>query len=61
MIITPEEMKMSVQEWYAQALTYEDLFEIHCTIQNEANKQAVFMAREIAKTESEKDDVNPND
>lgn len=49
MITTTEEMKMLVQEWYAQAVSYEELFEIHCAVRTEADKQAVFMAKEIAK------------
>ena len=49
MLITPDEMKMCIQEWYAQALSFEELLEIHLVVRNEADKQAVFMANEIAK------------
>lgn len=51
MIITPAEMRECLQEWYAQALTFEDLFEIHYTVRAEADKQAVFMSHELAKEE----------
>lgn len=49
MVITPEEMRECLQDWYAQALTFEDLFEIHCAVRVEADKQAVFMGHELAK------------
>ena len=49
MLITPDEMKMCIQEWYAQALSFEDLFEIHYAVRAEADKQAVFMSHELAK------------
>ena len=51
MMISTEDMKSCIQEWYAQALDYEELFEIHYAVQSEANKQAVFIANEIAKKE----------
>lgn len=51
MMISTEDMKSCIPEWYAQALNYEDLFEIHYAVQSEANKQAVFVANEIAKRE----------
>ena len=51
MIITPDEMRDCLQEWYAQALTFEDLFEIHYAVRAEADKQAVFMSHELAKEE----------
>lgn len=44
-----DEMKSCIQEWYAQASSYEELFEIHYAVLSEANKQAVYMAQEIAK------------
>lgn len=48
-MITLEEMKSCIQEWYAQAGSYESLFETHYAVLAEANKQAVYMAKEIAK------------
>lgn len=51
MVTTPEEMRECLQEWYAQALTFEDLFEIHCAVRAEADKQAVFMGHELSKRE----------
>lgn len=48
-MVTLEEMKTCIQEWYAQASSYEELFEIHYAVLSEANKQAVYMAQEIAK------------
>ena len=47
MVTTPEEMRECLQEWYAQALTFEDLFEIHCAVRAEVDKQAVFMGHEV--------------
>ena len=49
MMTTLDEMKSCIQDWYAQARSYEELFEIHYAVLSEANKQAVYMAQEIAK------------
>lgn len=49
MITALDEMKLCIQEWYAQASSYEELFEIHYAVLSEAKKQAVYMAQEIAK------------
>ena len=51
MITTPVEMRECLQERYARALTFEDLFEIHYAVLAEADKQAVFMSHELAKEE----------
>ncbi len=45
--VSIDEMKMLLQEWYAQALSYEELFEIHYAVRKEADKQAVHMAQII--------------
>ena len=42
MDVSIEEMKSCIQEWYAQAMSYENLFEIHYAVMSECNKQAVY-------------------
>ena len=44
-----EDMKACIDDWYAQARNYEELFEIHYAVMSECNKQAVYMARDISK------------
>lgn len=44
-----EEVQSCIQDWYAQARSYEYLFSLHYAILTEANKQAAYMAKEIAK------------
>ena len=51
MIITPTEIRECLLEWYTQALSFEDLFEIHYAVRVEADKQAIFMSHEPAKEE----------
>ena len=43
-------MKGCIQEWFSQALSYEDLAEIFYAVESETKKQFVYMAEEIAKT-----------
>lgn len=49
MNISIDDMKSCVQEWYSQATSYEELFEIDFAVKSEANKQAIFIAECIAK------------
>ena len=49
MDVSIEEMKSCIQEWYAQAMSYENLFEIHYAVMSECNKQAVYMAHAISE------------
>lgn len=54
MDISIEDMKICIQEWFAQARSYEELFEIHYAVLSEANKQAAYMAH--ALVDGEEDD-----
>lgn len=49
MNISIEDMKSCVQEWFAQAMNYEELFNIYYSVLSECQKQAVFMADAISK------------
>ena len=49
MDVSIEEMKSCIQEWYAQSMSYEHLFEIHYAVMSECNKQAVYMAHAISE------------
>ena len=51
MIVSTEDMKGYVQEWFAQADSFEDLAEIFYAVKSEVDKQFVYMAKEIAKNE----------
>ena len=49
MIVSLEDMKSCIQEWFAQALGFDDLREIYNTVRSEADKQFEYMADSIAK------------
>lgn len=49
MNITTDEMKMLIQEWFAQATDYEVLADIYYAVRSESDKQMVYMAQTIAK------------
>lgn len=49
MDISIEDMKFCIEEWFAQAISYEELFEIYYAVLSEVNKQAVYMAHAIAE------------
>lgn len=47
--ISTEDMKGCIQEWFAQARSFEELAEILYAVKSETDKQFVYMANEIAK------------
>ena len=49
MDISIEDMKSCIQEWFAQALGFEDLAEIFYAVKSETDKQFVYMAEQICK------------
>lgn len=49
MYVSIEDMKMCIEEWFAQALGFEDLKDIYIAVRSEADKQFVYMADSIAK------------
>lgn len=49
MYVSLEDMKSCLQEWFAQALGFDDLREIYNTVRCEADKQFEYMADSIAK------------
>lgn len=49
MTVSLEDMKSCIQEWFAQALGFDDLREIYNTVRSEADKQFEYMADSIAK------------
>ena len=51
MIVSTDDMKGCVQEWFAQADSFEDLAEIFYAVKSEVDKQFVYIAKEIAKDE----------
>ena len=53
MNISTEDMKSCIQEWFAQALGFEDLREIYLAVRSEADKQFEYMADGIAKQRAE--------
>lgn len=48
MNISIEDMKSCIEEWFAQALDFEDLKDIYIAVRSEADKQFVYMADSIA-------------
>lgn len=44
-----EDMKGFIQEWFAQAIDFEELKDIYIAVRSEADKQFVYMADSIAK------------
>jgi hypothetical protein len=55
MNISIEDMKSCVQEWFAQAYSFEDLADIFYAIKSEADKQFVYMAEQISSLKHLKD------
>lgn len=53
MNISIEDMKSCIQEWFAQALGFDDLREIYNAVRSEADKQFEYMADSIAKQRAE--------
>ena len=49
MNISTEDMRGCIQEWFAQAHSFELLSEIFYAVKSETDKQFVCMAEEIAK------------
>lgn len=49
MDISIEDMKSCIQEWFAQAMNYEQLFDIYYAVMSECNKQSVYMAQSLSK------------
>lgn len=49
MNITTDEMRLRIQEWFAQAMSYEVLADIYYTVRSESDKQMVYMAQTITK------------
>jgi hypothetical protein len=52
MIVSTEDMKSCIQEWFAQVYSFEDLAEVFYTVKSEADKQFVYMAENIAMASS---------
>ena len=53
MNISIEDMKSCIQEWFAQAISFEDLAEIFYAVQSETDKQFVYTAEQICKERNE--------
>ena len=53
MIVSLEDMRGCIQEWFDQALGFDDLKEIYNTVRSEADKQFEYMADQIAKQRAE--------
>ena len=53
MNISTEDMKSYIQEWFAQALGFDDLREIYSAVRSEADKQFEYMADSIARQRAE--------
>lgn len=53
MDISIEDMKSCIQEWFAQALGFDDLRDIYNAVRSEADKQFEYMADGIAKQRAE--------
>ena len=53
MNISTDDMKSYIQEWFAQALGFDDLRDIYNAVRSEADKQFEYMADSIAKQRAE--------
>ena len=53
MNISLEDMKSCIQEWFVQALGFDDLRDIYNAVRSEADKQFECMADSIAKQRAE--------
>lgn len=49
MNISIEDMRSCIQEWFAQAYSFEDLAEIFYAVKSETDKQFVYIADSIAE------------
>ena len=56
MNIPSEDMKLMIQEWFAQAMDYETLGEIYYAVRSESEKQLGYMAEAIAKERGNQND-----
>ena len=43
-----DDMKQCVQEWFAQAMDFETLFDIYYAVKSETEEQAIYMAQCIS-------------
>lgn len=55
MNISTEDMKSCIQEWFAQAYSFEDLAEIFYAVKSETDKQFVYIADSIAEQRADAD------
>lgn len=53
MNISTDDMKSCIQEWFAQALGFDDLREIYSAVRSEADKQFEYIADSIARQRAE--------
>lgn len=53
MYVSTDDMKSCIQEWFAQALGFDDLRDIYLAVRSEADKQFEYMADSIAKQRAE--------
>ncbi len=47
MYTSTDDMKSCIEEWFAQALSFDDLRDIYFTVRSEADKQFVYMVDSI--------------
>ena len=52
MIVSTDDMKSCIQEWFAQVYSFEDLAEVFYAVKSETDKQFVYMAENIAMAEN---------
>ena len=55
MNISTEDMKGCIQEWFAQAYSFEDLADIFYAVKSETDKQFIYMAEQISSIKQLKD------
>lgn len=53
MNVSTEDMKNCIQEWFAQALGFDDLRDIYNVVRSEADKQFEYIADNIAQQRAE--------
>lgn len=47
MIVSIEDMKSCIQEWFGEIYSFEDLAEVYYAVRSETDKQFVYMAEQI--------------
>ena len=52
MSVSIEDMKSCIQEWFAQAYSFEDLAEIFYAVKSETDKQFVYIAENICENKN---------